>query len=350
MLTYLIYGANGYSGALIARAAKAAGHTPVLAGRREAALQPLAAELGLPYRAFALDDPAAVDAGLAGVPLVLHCAGPFSSTSRPMADACLRRRAHYLDITGEFAVFEALAARDAEAKRAGVVLLPGVGFDVVPSDCLAAHLKRRLPSATHLRLAIQPPLSMSRGTATSTIESAGLPNFVRRGGVLTPEPAGALARTIDFGFGSGPTFVVSIPWGDVSTAFHSTGIPDIEVYAAVPRAARAMLRVSGVFRPLLQSRSVQRFLKQRAQRGAEGPDESARTTRVARLWGEAFDGTRRVESRLLVPEPYHLTVLTALASVEQLLGGPAAAGFRTPSLAFGADFIMKMNGVERRDD
>ena len=42
-----------------------------------------------------------------------------------MADACLRNRVHYLHITGEIDVFEALAARDAEAKSRGVMLLPG---------------------------------------------------------------------------------------------------------------------------------------------------------------------------------------------------------------------------------
>jgi short subunit dehydrogenase-like uncharacterized protein len=61
------------------------------------------------------------------VAVVLCAAGPFSTTSRPVADACLRSRVHYLDITGEIDVFEALAARDAEAKARGIMLLPGVG-------------------------------------------------------------------------------------------------------------------------------------------------------------------------------------------------------------------------------
>ena len=140
MTSYLIYGANGYTGELVAREARARGHTPILAGRNHGAVSRLASELGLEFRAFALDDAAACDAGLAGVPLVLHCAGPFSRTSRPMVDACLRRRSHYLDVTGEIAVFEALAARGAEARSDGVMLLPGIGFDVVPTDCLAAHV------------------------------------------------------------------------------------------------------------------------------------------------------------------------------------------------------------------
>jgi short subunit dehydrogenase-like uncharacterized protein len=96
---------------------------------------------------------------------VLCAAGPFSATSRPVADACLRNRVHYLDITGEIDVFEALAARDAEAKARGIMLLPGVGFDVAPSDCLAAHLKRRLPDANDLRPYLSLRANTSRGTA-----------------------------------------------------------------------------------------------------------------------------------------------------------------------------------------
>src|SRR5205823_3031807 len=114
---------------------------------------------------------ATMDDCLREVQVVLHCAGPFSRTAKPMADGCLRNRVHYLDITGEIGVFESLAARDGEAKSAGVMLMPGVGFDVVPSDCLAAHLNRRLPSATKLTLAIQGQSRLSRGTLTTMLEN-----------------------------------------------------------------------------------------------------------------------------------------------------------------------------------
>ena len=101
---------------------------------------------------------------------MLHIAGPFSATSKPMADACLRTGTHYFDITGEIDVFEALAARDAEATKAGIMLLPGVGFDVVPSDCLAVHLKQRMPDAIDLKISIGGLNALSHGTAKSMVE------------------------------------------------------------------------------------------------------------------------------------------------------------------------------------
>src|SRR6516164_10180234 len=155
MSSLLLYGANGYTGRLIAREAVVRGLHPVLAGRNAAAVSELARQLGLEHRVFALDDAAATRAGLAGMTAVLHCAGPFARTAGPMADACLEAGVHYLDITGEISVFEMLAARDTEAMAAGIMLLPGAGFDVVPSDCLAAHLHRRLPTAKRLTLAFQ---------------------------------------------------------------------------------------------------------------------------------------------------------------------------------------------------
>ena len=150
--TILIYGATGYTGKLIAKVAADQGARPILAGRNLAKVNAVARPLGLNARAFDLGDRARMDAAIKSVSVVLNVAGPFSATSRPVAGACLRNRVHYLDITGEIEVFEALAARDAEAKARGVMLLPGVGFDVVPSDCLVAHLKRRLPDANDLNL------------------------------------------------------------------------------------------------------------------------------------------------------------------------------------------------------
>ena len=346
---WLLYGANGYTGELVARLAVARGHQPILAGRRADAVCALADELGLPRRLFDLDDPARVDEGLAGMSLVLHCAGPFSRTSAPMADACLRTGTHYLDITGEVAVFEALAARRAEAGEAGVMLLPGVGFDVVPTDCLALHLKQRLPAARRLALGFEALGRVSHGTALTAIEGLDRGGLVRRGGVLTPVPPAWRTRTIDFG--QGPRKAITIPWGDVSTAWHSTAIPDIEVYMAASPVLRFFSRASRWLGPLLTSGWMKGLLRQQVLAGPRGPSAEQRGRGRAWVWGEAEDEEgRRVVSRLVTPEGYTLTARAAVAAVERVLEGEAVAGFQTPSSAFGADFVLGIEDVSRHDE
>jgi short subunit dehydrogenase-like uncharacterized protein len=346
---FLLYGANGYTGALIARLAVQQGLSPILAGRNPDKLRQQAAELGLEYRAFSLEDSTAVDAALADVPVVLHCAGPFSQTSKPMVEGCLRMKTHYLDITGEAAVFEAIAAQDAIAKAAGVMLLPGVGFDVVPSDCLAAHLKARLPSATRLALGIDFLQSqLSRGTATTMVENQARGGLVRRNGVLTPVPTAWNTRMIDFG--RGPVLATTIPWGDVSTAFYSTGIPDIEVYAAVPEAMRQAMVASRYFGWFLSLPVVQNFQKSLIQSQPPGPTDAQRVQGRTALWGEVEDNSgKRLVSRLQCPEGYTLTAMTAVAITKKVLAGQSSTGFQTPSLAYGADLILEIEGVVRQD-
>ena len=345
---YLIYGANGYTGELIAREAARRGQRPVLAGRNAEAVRALATDLGLEHRAFALEDTRAVDEALRGVPAVLNCAGPFVRTFPPMAEACLRAGAHYLDVTGEIDVFERLAAQDADARAAGVMLLPGVGFDVVPSDCLAAHLKRRLPSATHLVLAFHSVGGLSRGTATTMVENLHRGGLIRRNGALTPVPAAWQTRRVDFG--RGPRTVVSIPWGDVSTAYHSTGIPNVEVYTTGTGPLVLAMKASRFLRPLLASSFVQSLLKQRVRAGAPGPNAEQRARGRTILWGEVTDPAgRRASARLHGPEGYTFTVRTALAAIEKALGGAAPAGFQTPAKAYGPDFVLGVDGVTRED-
>jgi short subunit dehydrogenase-like uncharacterized protein len=347
-MALLIYGANGYTGALIARRAAAQGVEAILAGRDAPAVGALAAELKQPHRAFALGDAAALAAGLRGARVVLNCAGPFSRTAGPVVDACLRARAHYLDITGEVAVLEAVAGRDAEARAAGVTLLPGSGFDVVPSDCLAAHVKQRLPSATHLALAFQAGIRMSRGTALTTIENAHAGGVIRRDGALTRVPSGWRTRSIDFG--DGPRKAVTIPWGDVATAYHTTGIPNVEVYTALPLRLRVGMRAARVLGPLLRAPAVQRALQERVRRGPPGPTTEQRARRDARLWAEGRDGAGGlVRARMRTPDPYELTSWTALALAERALRGELPSGFQTPARATGPDFILQFPGVSRED-
>ncbi|HEU5218432.1 MAG TPA: saccharopine dehydrogenase NADP-binding domain-containing protein [Gemmatimonadales bacterium] len=343
----LIYGATGYTGRLILAECLFRGLTPILSGRSEAVGE-LARSHGLEARIVGLEDPAALRRALEGVAAVLHCAGPFSRTSRPMADACLASGSHYLDITGEIGVFEALAGRNAEARAAGVMLLPGIGFDVVPSDCLAAHLKARLPDATRLTLAFESSGGLSRGTATTMVENISRGGAIRTGGRITPVPAGW--KTILVDLGRGPVEVTTIPWGDVATAWYSTGISDIEVYTRTNARLRAGLKASRYLGWLLASGPVQRLLKGRIRSGAPGPDDAARARGVSRVYGEVVnpEGTR-ARARLTGPEGYTMTARTAVSALVRILAGEATPGFRTPSLAFGPDFVLSITGVTRED-
>jgi short subunit dehydrogenase-like uncharacterized protein len=349
MSSFLLYGANGYTGRLIAREAWVRGLRPVLAGRSAESVGALARELGLEHRVFSLDDPASVCGGLEGMKVVLNCAGPFTRTAGPLVDACLEARVHYLDITGEISVFERVAARDTEAMAAGVLLLPGAGFDVVPSDCLAAHLARRLPNAKHLALAFRGTGRLSRGTATTIVENLANGGAVRCGGVLTSVPAAWKARDIDFG--EGARLAVTIPWGDVSTAYRSTGIGNIEVYTAVSPGQLRRMRLSRWLGWLLRSAFVQNILKRRIQAGSPGPTDEERAKGQTFLWGEASDGAgRQIVSRLRGPEGYTFTMQTALAALMRVLSGDAPPGYQTPSLAYGPDFVLEVPGVERKDE
>ena len=155
------------------------------------------------------------------------------------------------------------------------MLLPGVGFDVVPSDCLAAHLARRLPTATRLALGFQTLGGVSRGTATTMIESGGRGGMVRRDGTLVSVPVAWKTRRIDFG--KGPRLATTIPWGDVSTAFHSTGIGNVEVYVAVPATTRRVMIASRYFGWLLRTAPVRALLLGALRRRPPGPSDAARS-------------------------------------------------------------------------
>jgi short subunit dehydrogenase-like uncharacterized protein len=344
---FLIYGATGYTGKLTARTAKEKGLKPILAGRNEAKLKAIAEPLGLQYRAFDLSERTKLDAALAEVDAVLHIAGPFSATSKPMADACLRTATHYLDITGEIDVFEALAARDAEAKRAGVMLLPGVGFDVVPTDCLALHLKQRLTDAIDLKIYIGGSNAISRGTAKSMLEAISQGTRVRRDGRII-----ALSRpnesTCDFGKGPKPTIAIS--WGDVSTAYYSTQIPNIEVHMAAAPQLRAAARLPGFARRIAGTSFVQSLLKALVDRIPEGPSEEARRLGRMVLVGVVTNAKgERARARLTTSDGYTLTAQTGSEIARRVAAGEAKPGFQTPSLVFGADFILQFKDTRREE-
>jgi short subunit dehydrogenase-like uncharacterized protein len=343
----VIYGATGYTGELIAREAVRRGLEPVLAGRNQAAVAGFARELGCDYRIAALDDPGALDRALQGATVTLHCAGPFSATSAPMVAACLRQRSHYLDITGEIDVLEAVHARDSAAREAGVVLCPATGFDVVPTDCVAARLHEELPDATCLALGFASRGRPSRGTLKTSIENLARGGRIRSAGRITTVAHAFRARDIDFG--EGTLTAVTIPWGDVSTAYWTTGIGNIECYLAMPAASIARLRRLNTFGGLLRLGLLQGLLKRMVSRGPAGPDAAARATNTMLVWGEAqAPSGERVTARVRVANGYDVTVHASLAIARHLLDGkPAEPGHRTPSQLMGSRFVETLPGSSR---
>ena len=343
-MNWLIYGANGYTGRLLAREAVRQGLRPVLAGRSAASIQGLASELGLESQVFGLDDPVELARHLEDCRLVLHCAGPFAATSQPMIAACLAARVHYLDITGEIEVFANAQRQSDAASRADVVLLPGVGFDVVPSDCLAATLVRALPAAIELVLAFEAGGGPSPGTAKTSLERLGAGGMIRRDGLLTVVPLAYKSRLIPFAHGE--RMAVTIPWGDVYTAFVSTGVPNVEVYMALsPERIKRLRRLRWV-QGLLATRPVRNFLQKRVARTVKGPSESRRDSTACQLWGEArsADG-RSVTATMTTPNGYDLTVAAALGVARFLLEHQVEGGYYTPSLLLGPDFARSLPGV-----
>jgi short subunit dehydrogenase-like uncharacterized protein len=346
-MTSLLYGSYGYTGQLIADLAEQYGVRPILAGRNHGRVSEQAQRLGLAHRSFALTDPAAIDEGLRDIDVVLHCAGPFSQTSQPMADACIRKRVHYLDITGEIEVIEALAARDGDARTAGVMLMPGTGFDVVPSDCLALHLKQRLPNAKHLMLGIRGTGPLSHGTATTMVEHRARGGLIRRDGQLVKVPTAWRTRFIDYGDGKLRT-AITIPWGDVATAYRTTGIPNIEVYAAVPKVTRYTAVAARYAGPLLATSLVKSLLKRRIDARPTGPDKAELARGASYVWGRVEDASGNAEeARVRGPNGYTLTAHSALLILRRVLARDFAPGFQTPALRYGADFILEVPGTTR---
>lgn len=333
---WMLYGATGYTGCLIAAEAVRRGHRPILAGRSAEKLAPMAESLGLEHTAFSLDDSTAIAHAVADVELVLHAAGPFIYTAEPMQRACLDTNTHYLDITGEYPVFENIFSYSKPAQN--IVLISGVGFDVVPSDCLAVYVAQQVPKAVQLDIAISTLTRISAGTAQSGIGLAARGGLVRQDGELVSYPLGAGGKQVHFPNGS--RFAIPIPWGDLSTAYRSTGIPNITTYMTFPRALARLAQVILPFaQPFLGLRAVQDFLI--------GIMPKPKTVGGAFVWARATaaDG-HYAEAWIETPEVYAFTAACAVQAVERVFAD-RPTGVLTPAEAFGVDFPLTIPGTRR---
>ncbi len=342
---WMIYGATGYSGKLIVERAVGQGMKPVLAGRSADKVQALAEKYALDYRVFDIDSLAQSDALISQMDLVLNCAGPFSQTAEVMMQACLKQQAHYIDITGEIEVFELAANLSEAAKNRGVVLCPGVGFDVIPTDCVAGKLKAMMPDATHLTLGFDSRSGFSPGTAKTSAEALPKGGKVRKAGVIITVPLAAKTRKIDFG--GGEKMAMTIPWGDVSTAYHNTGIPNIEVYIPSSPGMVKQLKRMNWLKPILGLGLVQNFIKKRIDKKVQGPDQATRAKLTTFVWGEVKNAAGEVKQyRLEVANGYEVTAEGSVLVAQALLGDFAnAKGYHTPCTLLGDGLVEQLTGT-----
>lgn len=350
--SFLLYGANGYTGELIARYAAQYQLYPILAGRREGALLPLANKLQLPYIVIDLDDTVALNAALQDVKVVVHAAGPFQYTAKQMINACLETGTHYLDINGDIAVFEMLKQFDTAAKKAGIMIMPGVGFDVVPTDCLALFLKNALPDANELKLAFATKGGgLSHGTATTMAGKLGEGGAARKQGKIVKVPLGQKGRVIDFPIATDrikKIFVMSIPWGDISTAHFTTGIPDIETYTGISKKMYRLLKLQSLFNWLLRTSFMRNFIKKKINARPAGPTDEERNSAAGYVWGQVSNAAgKTISAGLTGPEGYTLTLHSTLLITQKVLKDNFISGYQTPAIVYGADLILEVPGMKR---
>jgi short subunit dehydrogenase-like uncharacterized protein len=340
----LVYGAGGFTGRLVVQEALARGLQPIVAGRRRERLEELSHTHLLDQRAAALDDARGTQGLLRDVALVLNCAGPFRTTARPLAEACLEAGAHYLDISGEHETFESLASLHEAAVRRGVLLLPGVGFDVVPSDCLAALVAGRVPGARTLALALSGLDRISRGSALTVLDKLGEPVFVRRDGRLVECAPLSMTRTFDFG--DGPREATAVSWADLATAHRTTGIPDVTVYYEATPVIRLGLGMKP-YGELITRSPLGDVVRTLAGAALSGPAASERARGRGAVIAVAEDGRgRSFAARLCTPEVYDFTARTAVAIADRVLAGNLRPGFFTPGALLGPEFALSLPGVE----
>lgn len=337
-MKWMIYGATGYTGKLIVHHAKRLGYRPILAGRNKHKVEALATHMEMPWRAFSLDSHDTIVSQLEDVDLVIHCAGPFEDTAEPMIRACLQAKTHYLDITGEISVFELAYSYRKQADEAGIILCPGVGFDVIPTDCVAARLNAQMPNATHIALGFDSSSRMSRGTALTSVRRLHQGGAVREDGDIKNVPLAYKTRRINFG--DGEKMAMTIPWGDVATAYYSTGIPNVEVYVpASPKLVKRMKKLNWV-RWAFAFKPLRKRLEKKIEQGPAGPDVKEREKAYTWVWGEARNAAGDVITiRQKVLNGYTLTSRGAIELAVYILRNKLSPGFYTPSRLYGAKLI-----------
>lgn len=313
----LLYGAAGYTGKIIAARAKALGLDFEIAGREDDKISALAAELGVAYHVFTVEDNTGWQLALAGKKVLINAAGPFRYTAREAMQACLKAGVHYLDISAELETYQLAESLDGEARRAGIQLMSGAGL-FVSYDALAVYLSKQVKEPVSLTVGFRHFGGFSRGSVLSSKNIADLGLLIRKDGQLVQSDD---QGTKKFDFVGEEVECMPTPLGGIILSYKSTGIPNIREYFSLKLPATQLPDIAPPELP-------------------EGPSEQERAAGRNGLSGEVTgrDGTV-VKACVDAPSGYDLTPLSVVAVAHRILGDDFKTGYQSPGSAYGESII-----------
>jgi short subunit dehydrogenase-like uncharacterized protein len=342
----LIYGATGHTGQLLAARAREIGLRVVLAARERSRLEAVAGTSGEKLIVVDLQDPDRLDDAVKQAKVVINAAGPFGDTVEPILRSCLRAGTHYLDVSGELHGFMTAASFDHEARRRGIMVMPGAGFGIIATDSLARMAADRSPDALYLRVGLTLPESFSRGSMRTIVSMVRDRVLIRRSGKLTTVPVGRLLHSFDYGEGERTS--AAINWPDPLTASLWTGIRNIEAYAEANSVTRLLYSTGAALAPspwdLLEpmAKAITDIVGERARSPADSGQAVVAETEDP--W------RRRRRLRLRTVGAYAFTQVAAIEIARRIVEDRFEPGFRTPSQVFGSDLIWSVDGSVVEED
>jgi short subunit dehydrogenase-like uncharacterized protein len=220
-------------------------------------------------------------------------------------------------------VFRALYDLDERARQAGITIMPGAGFGVIATNCLARYVSDAVGGAAVLEVATRAAVAQQGpGVAATRQQNMPYGGWIRQAGHLQPCPLGSGIITITLP--DGPCLIMPLPTGDLEAAFQATGAADITAYGAVPGDPASGPKASDP--PADQHPAYQSFGWARAT----GPDGA-----TTQAW-------------LQTGESYAFTGTASIRAVEETLARSQPGAF-SPAAAFGADFVLTIPGTSRTD-
>lgn len=343
-MALLIYGATGFTGTLASHQALHLSLPLILGGRNASKLSTLATTLSsssaaapaalISTRVFSptSSPPALIDQSLHGVAVLLNCAGPFARTAAPLVAACIRNGVHYLDVAAELVSYQLAEEKNEDARRKGVMLMPGAGGSVAMLGCLAGRTiaafvaeeegEKVEEHIARIDVALRVAGPLSRGTLASAAEASIIQTegcLQRVDGELVVLDSGA-AALFDFQDGAGPVSCVPASLPDLMTLPRSTGVQSVRTYVCA---------VDGAF-------------AEEGEQERDGPTAEERDKYPCRaaVVVVGADGKERKEV-LHTLNGYDFTAIASVRAAQRvLLEGVVEPGWQTPAGVFGDGFAF----------